>query len=179
MEKNLGIFHNDITRVLMEVPDKSIDTLYSYVENTAALENRIFLLGNGGSHTICNHIAIDFTKRLNIQAESLSNPGLITCYANDYGFENVYAEWLKRYKLLPTDLVIGISSSGNSKDIINGLNEAREEDARTCIIYGFEEKNPSYDLSIYLDSDNYGVVELSTEIILHNIVERMVVEKNG
>ncbi|MBT7349983.1 hypothetical protein HN803_04265, partial [candidate division WWE3 bacterium] len=71
----------------------------------------------------------------------------------------------------------GISSSGTSPDILHGLNFAYECGTKTSLIYGFDEKEHFYDVSIFLDSHNYGVVELSTEIILHHIVERLV-EKN-
>ena len=179
MEKNLSKFNHNITKAITEVPDKKINKLWEMIESSVCRGSRIFLLGNGGSHAICNHIATDFEKRLNHPAHSLSNPGLITCYANDYGFDQMYVEWLDRFGLIPTDLVIGVSSSGSSPDILNALEFAFIKGSLTSLIHGFDERPiAAYDLTIYLDSQNYGVVELSTEIILHYIVERLV-EKNG
>jgi D-sedoheptulose 7-phosphate isomerase len=172
MEKHLEKFHGDIERVLKEIPDRSVRDLYGMM----SCADRIFLIGNGGSQAICSHITTDLFKRLNIEAHSLNSDAMITCLANDYGFPAIYVEWLGRHNLTPSDLVIGISSSGKSADITNGLNLAQEFDCSTCFIYGFDEMNPTYDTSIYLDSLNYGVVELATEIILHSIVERLVKE---
>jgi D-sedoheptulose 7-phosphate isomerase len=173
MEKHLEKFHKDIRRVLEEIPDETIESLYT----TIGLSDRIFFIGNGGSQAVCSHMTTDFFKRLNVEAHSLNSDGLITCLANDYGFDKLYSSWLERFELNPFDLVIGISSSGTSPDILHGLNFAYECGTKTSLIYGFDEKEHFYDVSIFLDSHNYGVVELSTEIILHHIVERLV-EKN-
>ena len=172
MEKNLKKFYQDIEKVLSEITPSEIRTLYKYI----VASNRIFFIGNGGSQAICNHMTTDFFKRLNKKAYSLNSDSLITCLANDYGFPALYSTWLERYELLPKDLVIGISSSGTSPDIINGLNHAKVRGANTVLIYGFDERDFLYDLSIYLYSQNYGVIELSTEIIIHHIVERLVAE---
>ena len=170
MESHLEMFYNDINRVLKEIPNKYIESLYK----TFASDHRVFFIGNGGSQAICSHMTTDFFKRLNVEAHSLNSDSLITCLANDYGFDNLYSSWLERFYITPNDHVVGISSSGTSPDIINGLNYAKEHKAKTSFIYGFNEQNPFYDVNIYLDSENYGVIELSTEIIIHHIVERLV-----
>lgn len=174
MEKNLEEFYHDIERVLKEVPDVYIENLYTDIK----IAKRIFFIGNGGSQAICSHMTTDFFKRLNVEAYSLNSDSLITCLANDYGFEALYVEWLNRYDITHKDLVVGISSSGKSADIINALEFAYQRGCKTSFIYGFDEREPTYGVNIYLDSYNYGVVELSTEIILHHIVERLV-EENG
>ncbi len=73
--------------------------------------NRLFFVGNGGSMAVCSHMMEDFGKICRKRTYSFSDPALITCYANDYGYENALKEWLKLY-FEQGDLLIAISSSG-------------------------------------------------------------------
>src|ERR1700758_2024389 len=79
---------------------------------------RIFFIGNGGSNSICSHMMEDFAKVARYQTFAFSDPAIITCFANDYGYEKAMEEWLKIY-LQKDDLLISISSSGKSANIIN------------------------------------------------------------
>ena len=80
--------------------------------------NHIILLGNGGSNAITGHVAQDYTKALGKKAICFCDSSRLTCYANDYGWENAYTEFLKQFAEKDS-LVILISSSGNSKNILN------------------------------------------------------------
>ena len=83
------------------------------------------LVGNGGSASMASHVAVDITKFLKIRAVNFNEPNLLTCFGNDYGYENWVSEALKAYAL-KGDLVILISSSGQSKNITNGAKVARK-----------------------------------------------------
>lgn len=81
-------------------------------------KNKIILVGNGASASISSHLAIDFTKAAGVRAINFNESSLLTCFSNDFGYEN----WITRalqYYLLPGDIVILISSSGKSKNIVN------------------------------------------------------------
>src|SRR4051812_39356836 len=95
---------------------------------TGALEiirqaKSIFFIGNGGSNAICSHMLEDYAKIAGFRTYAFSDPALITCFANDYGYEQAMAEWLKIY-FEKGDLLVAISSSGNSKNILNAADVA-------------------------------------------------------
>ena len=148
----------------------------------------IFIVGNGGSCAIAEHISTDLNKRCKVKALTLSNNSLLTALTNDYGQENALVKWMKISDFSRNDYLIAISSSGKSKNIINALNHADHCGAQTLSIFGMDGEHPfpSQNNSVsnfpqheyfHIDSHNYGVVELTSEIILHSIVEEMVVEK--
>ena len=89
-------------------------------------KNKIILIGNGGSASISSHVAVDFTKFTNFRAICFNEANLITCFANDYNYEN----WVKKsleFYAIPGDIIILISSSGRSKDLINACSFAKKK----------------------------------------------------
>jgi len=103
----------------------------------------IYLCGNGGSAGNANHLANDFlygagvTSGVGLKVESLSaNPSVLTCLANDIGYENVYAEQL-RVKGEPGDVLIVLSGSGNSPNVVKALEMGAEKGMTTFAILGF------------------------------------------
>ena len=142
-------------------------------------DNRIFIIGNGGSCAIAEHISTDLNKRCKVKAYTLSNNSLQTALTNDYSQEDAIAEWLRMNGLKRRDYVIAISSSGKSPNIINALKYAGEITSHTLSIFGMDGVpvlRSNGDDFIKIDSYNYGVVELTSEIALHAIVEELVVE---
>ena len=85
---------------------------------------KIFIIGNGGSAAIANHAAVDFTKAANITATTFNESSLLTCFANDYGYE-YWTEKAIEFYAKKNDLIILISSSGESKNIINGAKKQK------------------------------------------------------
>ena len=86
-----------------------------------ANNGKVFIVGNGGSSSIASHVSVDFAKVANIQSETFNNANLITTFANDYGHDNWICEAIKAY-LQKNDILILISSSGTSKNIVNAAN---------------------------------------------------------
>ena len=169
--------------VLGVVKDKLQGT-HTYEDDGAKLLtfiDRVFIVGNGGSHAIAEHISTDLNKRCKVKAYTLSNNSLQTALTNDYSQEDALVEWLKMNGFNKTDYLVAISSSGKSKNILNAIYYANDFDARTLSIFGMDGAPPfspgtSQHDYIHIDSYNYGVVELTSEIILHGIVEELVVE---
>ena len=142
---------------------------------------RVFIIGNGGSCAISEHISTDLNKRCKVKALTLSNNSLLTALTNDYTQEHALVEWMKMNNFSKTDFLVGISSSGLSKNILFALEHASDCLALTFSIFGMKGLEPfprhSHDHSyIHIDSFNYGVIELTSEIILHGIVEDLVIE---
>jgi D-sedoheptulose 7-phosphate isomerase len=139
------------------------------------LENKkkIFFIGNGGSNSICSHMMEDFAKIARFQTFSFSDAALITCFANDYGYELAMKEWLSIY-LEKGDLLVAISSSGNSPNINNAVDFAAVKGADVITLSGFEQNNKlrgKGKANFYLDSSSYGIVECFHQVILHALLD--------
>ena len=141
----------------------------------------IYIIGNGGSAAVASHAQIDFLNVANLRAKVLHEPSVITCMANDYGYENAYTQLLE-IMLNPGDLLIAISSSGKSKNICQAVEKTKACDAIVITLSGFKTDNPLRqlgDLNYWLDSKDYGFVEVGHQFILHNLSDRFMFAKNG
>ncbi len=122
-----------------------LESLCKALELVWENNNNFFICGNGGSAGNANHIANDFlygvasnTIKPGMKVESLSsNTAVVTCLANDIGYENVYSEQV-RVKGSKDDLLLILSGSGNSQNVINALNAANEIGMHTFAILGYD-----------------------------------------
>lgn len=141
-------------------------------------KSNIYIFGNGGSGLNAMHMANDLMlvfKSLNYKAnvESLnSNPGIITCFANDFNYQNVFLEQLK-IKVKKNDLVIMISGSGNSKNIVESIKYLNKEKIYNFSIIGFNGgklKNFAENF-IHFDIEDMQIFEDLTSIFNHLVVK--------
>jgi len=136
--------------------------------------NKIFFVGNGASSAFANHMALDFSKNGNILSRSLSDSAFLTALANDYSYENAMVEYLKIEGVKSDDLIITISSSGNSPNVISVLNFCKENNIKSLALSGLKNDNKSLalaDYSIYVPMKTYGMVECIHQIFLHLILD--------
>ncbi len=146
------------------------DTLNNLRNN----QNKIYFFGNGASSAFANHMALDFSKNGKILSRSLSDSALLTALSNDYSYENAMLEYLKIEGITNHDLVITISSSGNSPNIVNVLNFCKEKNIKSLALSGLKNYNKSIELSdysIYVPMKTYGIVECIHQIFLHLILD--------
>ena len=179
-------FYKDIQACLNEIDNEIVEkVIFQWKNNLQHSEEdsgRIFIIGNGGSCAIAEHISTDLNKRCKVKAHTLSNNSLATCLSNDYGYENAFTQWLQINQINSFDFLVAISSSGKSPNILNAIHHAQDCLAPVFAIFGmdgntdFLEWNDLQNYFIHIDSYNYGVIELTTEIILHSIVEELVIE---
>ena len=182
-------YYKDIISALQKIEDSDDRDTIRKVTNTwrheyqkhIGIGKRVFIIGNGGSCAIAEHISTDLNKRCKVKAYTLSNNSLLTALTNDYSQEYALVEWLKMNHFSKTDFLVAISSSGLSKNILFALEHASDCLALTFSIFGMKGLEPfpthSYEHNyIHIDSFNYGVIELTSEIILHGIVEDLVIE---
>ena len=134
----------------------------------------IYIVGNGGSAGVAAHAVTDLFNVAKLKATTLHESSLLTCMANDFGYENAVARMLGQL-LNAGDIVIAISSSGNSMNMRNAAIVGREKGAFVLTLSGFKADNPLRqlgDLNIWLPSNDYGFVETGHQFILHNIADR-------
>jgi D-sedoheptulose 7-phosphate isomerase len=140
---------------------------------------KIIVVGNCGSPVMASHVSVDFTKATGIRAINFNEADLITCFANDYGYEHWVAKALEAYAD-SGDLTILISSSGKSQNIINGAEKARNIGLSVITVSGFLQDNPLRklgDLNLWVDSSEYNIVEMTHHIWLVAIIDYLIETK--
>ena len=125
---------------------------------------------------MASHVAVDLTKTAGIRAINFNEADLLTCFANDYGYENWVVKALEFYAD-PGDLVVLISSSGASQNIINGAEKANTMGLAVISLSGFSPDNPLRrlgKLNLWTASDSYNIVEMTHHIWLLAIVDHLI-----
>lgn len=152
---------------------------YDQLESALKDHKNVIILGNGGSSAIASHISQDYTKFLKKKSFTFSDASRLTCYANDYGYENAYLQFLKEFANEENTLVILISSSGNSENILKCADWANNQSHISLVtLTGFKESNKLKNMNLkkrlvnfWVDSENYGVVECVHMSFLHMVVK--------
>ena len=140
---------------------------------------RMFSCGNGGSASIANHMQCDHVKGIRTATDlsphvlSLStNVELLTAIANDTGYENIFVYQLQSQSG-PGDVLLAVSSSGRSPNIVRALTWARDQGLRTIAVTGFDggAARAVAEVSIHVDCTNYGIVEDLHQAIMHALAQ--------
>jgi len=130
----------------------------------------IYLIGNGASASMASHFAADLAKNAHLHTEVFSDLSLITAISNDMGYEWVFAEPLRR-RAKKGDMLVAISSSGNSKNLLRATEIARKIGLKIITLSAMSPQNPlrsSGDINIYVPAQTYGYAETCHAAILHH-----------
>ena len=130
---------------------------------------RLFFIGNGASASIASHQAVDFWKNTRIPALSFNDAALLTCISNDYGYAHVFEKPVELF-MTPRDVLVAISSSGESQNIVNAALAARRRKSKILTLTGFRPSNRLKqlgDFNFHVPAAEYGFVEVSHHAILH------------
>jgi len=141
---------------------------------------KVIVVGNGGSAAIASHVSVDLTKAAQIRAINFNESDLLTCYANDYGYDQWVLQALQSYAD-HGDLVILVSSSGKSPNIVSGATRAKSLGLKTITLSGFSADNPLRsigDINLWVDSSAYNVVEMTHLAWLLSMVDYLIALKN-
>lgn len=184
---NLIEYSNELQKALQAVNQYSVDVIV----NLLLKSRTIYVCGNGGSAAIAEHLACDCVKGVATDAKNdfalnvvslSSNLPMISAIANDIGYDEVFSkqlQWLswnlKDFGSYESDILIVISSSGNSPNIIKAINKAKERGMVTVAIVGFDggKAKELADYTIHIPSDNYGIVEDASQAIMHFMAQKM------
>jgi D-sedoheptulose 7-phosphate isomerase len=138
-------------------------------------KKKVIIVGNGGSAAMASHVSVDLTKMCRIRAINFNEADLLTCFSNDYGYENWVQKALSFYAD-KKDLLICISSSGESKNIINGAKFAKRIGCKIITLTGFKQTNKVKKIghvNLWLDSNNYNLIEMTHHVWLLSIVDKI------
>ena len=174
--------YSDLLKTAMDcLPREDIQKLMDLINETRMNGRHLVILGNGGSAAAASHWVCDFgkgintpgSKRLKIMAP-VDNGAIFSALGNDFGYETTFSEQMKNY-LEAGDLVLTMSVSGNSSNLVEAHKYAQEEGAKTaCIVGDYNGKIIGLsDFAIVVDSKNYGVVEDIHLILGHAISQAL------
>ena len=140
---------------------------------THAAGNKLIFVGNGGSAAIASHMATDYSKNGGVRSLALNDASMLTCLGNDLGYDRVFAKQLELHARRG-DLVIAISSSGRSANILNAVDAAVAAGCTIATMSGFTPDNPlrrKGEWNFYVASDRYGFVEIGHLTICHAVLD--------
>ena len=160
--------------------DEGIRLLVDFFSKHKEKNSQLFFIGNGGSAAIASHMTADFMKNGGMNTYSLYDNAVMTCMGNDYGYEYIFSRPME-FLVREDDLVVAISSSGNSANIINAIDVAKQKGASVITFTGFQPNNKAKqlgDISVYVPCERYGIVESIHNLILQQIVD-VIMERDG
>ncbi len=137
---------------------------------------RVIFIGNGGSAGIASHLAIDLAKNAGINATCFSDASMMSCLANDYGFETWIAHAV-RLNARAGDCMVAISSSGRSKNILNAVAMSREMKLDVVTLSGMTSDNPLRslgDVNYWVDSRSYNIVETTHQFWMIAVIDLII-----
>lgn len=152
---------------------EKIPTAAKFLKQQVSKGGSLLLFGNGASATIASHAALDFTKQAKLKSYAFNDSALLTAYSNDYGFDNSFSRLLDSYGN-ENDVVIGISVSGTSSNIVELFKKARHQRLTTISFTGKSTDNPvrlNSEYSFWVDSHAYNIVESVHHIWLTSIID--------
>ena len=143
--------------------------------------HKIIFIGNGASAAISSHMAADFWKNAGIRAVTFNDSSLLTCIGNDFGYARVFEKPIEMFGD-SGDLLMAISSSGRSENILRGVKAARSRKCKVITLSGFDKGNPLSamgDVNFYVPSGSYGPVEIVHHSICHCLLDLSCRQRNG
>lgn len=171
---------SEVAARMREVDLALLDQSLELIKGVTEAGGTIFAFGNGGSASIANHLTIDLSNACGIKARSWPDITVMSCLANDYGYDLALVKYLERH-FSPQDGLVLISSSGDSPNIVNAAQFVKERfGARVIQFSGFDRNNrlnAQDGINIWVDSRNYNVVELVHQAWVLALVEELRVRR--
>ena len=180
IQKYISHLQDVLASLNLEDVKKSIETIMEAYHT----DRQIFVIGNGGSASTASHLACDLGKGTSIEGirrfrviSLTDNVATMTAWSNDVSYEDVFVEQLKNLAY-PNDVVIGISASGNSENIIRAMQHAADLGCRTIGWSGFSGGKLASicDVNVIVNSNKYGPVE-DVHLILNHILHAWIQEE--
>lgn len=153
-----------------------IDTKNLLLE-MSRLGKKAVIVGNGGSAAMASHMAVDLTKNASTRAINFNEADLLTCFSNDFGYENAYSKAVEFYGD-EDDVLIAISSSGCSENILNAVAAARKKKFASVITFsGMDHDNPlskQGDINFWVNSRAYNLIENTHQVWMLSVVDLII-----
>lgn len=164
-----------LAQLLGSLDEAQFEAALTLLRRTGASGGKVMLAGNGASAAMASHIAVDLTKVAGIRGVAFNDADLITCFANDYGYEHWMAQAVRAYAGSGDTLVL-ISSSGRSPSVLNAATEAGRIGIPVVTLTGFAPDNPlraSGAVNLWVDDRRYNMVEATHQAWLVAMVDAL------
>ena len=181
-------YRNLVTNALAHIHKQPFVDAYSLLRLCGQQKRRVFVCGNGGSASLAEHFTCDHAKGVHMDTNSLrpnvvslsSNMATITAIGNDIGFEKIFSKQLEFSNADSTDVLVVISASGNSPNVVNALEVAASKQMKTIGLVGFDggKVRDLANIVIHVNSDNYGVVEDCHQMLMHSLAQALRVSEH-
>lgn len=178
--ENTEFWYGKSPQAKSESYDEGISLLVDIFTRHKKKNAQLFFMGNGGSSAIASHMTADFMKNGGMNTYNLYDNAVTTCMGNDYGYEYIFSRPME-FLVREGDLVVAVSSSGNSANIIHAVQVAKKKQASVITFTGFKPENSVKqlgDINVYVPCEKYGMVESIHNLILQQIVD-VIMERDG
>ncbi len=166
----------ELQKLQNKIDTKSIEKSYEQIIKVNKKKGKILIFGNGANISNAAHFATDMTKNGKIETLVLNDPNLITCFSNDYGFD----KWIEKsilYYAKKKDLIIFLSASGTSRNLVNAAKFCKKNKIKTLAITGFKKNNAllkNSNFRIWINSNAYNLIEVIQATILSSFVDKKI-----
>jgi len=174
-----GLAVTDGSGAVMDT-DAGFALLVEWIDACREDKRRIYFVGNGASASMASHFSTDLAKNAQVPTEVFTDCSLITATGNDFGYDQTFAYPLSQ-RMVDEEVLIAISSSGNSPNAVEAVKTARRLDGLAVTVTAMNPDNAMRglgDLNFYLPADSYGMAESGHAVVLHHLVD-IFSERNG
>ena len=172
---------NKIVEGIQQIETNFLKRLENLIIATNLKKKRLIICGNGGSAATASHIAVDLTKNARIKTVNFNEYDLITCFANDFGYENWISKSLEYYAEKGDTLIL-MSCSGNSENLVRAAKFALKNKINLVVLTGCKKNNKlnklDANLKIWIDSNSYNHVEILHHLILLSITDKIILSRS-
>ena len=180
INQRLSNYANRLNAGLESVNKEQLQKVLELLEHAYKKRIPVFVCGNGGSLTMSDHFHCDHAKGTHYDAllrpkiEPLTSGSILTAIANDIGYEDVFSFQLSM-KGSAGDILVAISASGNSPNIVNAIKKAKELNMETIAFVGFDGGKAAYlaDYVLHVDENNYGIIEDCHQALMHILAQHI------
>ena len=142
----------------------------------AKKKGKVIFFGNGGSAAIASHLSVDLNKNAKIPSISFNDPSIITCYANDFGFDRWISKTIE-LSITKKDVIVLISSSGKSQNMLNAAKIAKKKKIKLITLSGMSKKNKLKKMgtiNFWVKSNSYNVIETAHQFYLMAVIDLII-----
>jgi len=177
---NISLYLNEIKKHLSDpLLIQTANFLKNDFNRVKKRKGKIIIVGNGGSASTSSHVSVDLTKNADIKSINFNEANLITCFSNDFGYENWTKKSLEYYCDLKRDYIIFLSVSGNSKNLVNALRWCIKNNVQYATLTGCYKNNSlkkinTSGVNYWVNSLSYNIVEILHHIVLLTTVDLII-----
>ena len=168
---------NKIKNIFSTIDVSQLEKISKLFFKIKKSKKKIIICGNGGSAATASHVAVDLTKNAKIKSVTFNEYDLITCFANDYGYEKWISQSINFYAE-KGDILVLLSCSGNSKNLVNANKAAIKKGLKIISLTGCKKNNKlnsiRSNLRIWVDSKEYNIIEIIHHMILLFIIDNLI-----